>query len=81
MSNRKKTPCKFCGQKLVINDGIYRESDNQISIADGGWTWMYIGVNTAGKVVMRACGDDYTEDYIPKYCPECGRKLRDDKDE
>lgn len=81
MSSHKKTPCKFCGQTLTINDGFYDEMDNQIRIAEGCWTEMYIGVNRSGKVVIRACGADYTEDYIPKYCPECGRKLRDDKDE
>lgn len=68
--------CRFCHQAPVINDGYFYEGDNEIRLVSGGWTSLNIGVNADGDVVMRACGDNYTEDYFPKYCPECGRKLK-----
>ncbi len=74
MSRRKK--CEFCSQKPVISEGVYDYCESQIEISTGCWISMYIGANENGEVVMRACADDSTDDYHPKYCPECGRKLQ-----
>ena len=68
--------CKYCHQEPVLLDGDYYNHENQIVIATGPWTVLCIGVDKDGNTVMRACCDDYTDDYYPKYCPECGRKLR-----
>lgn len=72
--------CKFCHQTPTFSESLidswFDKYESQIELASGGWTVMYIGVNEGGDVVMRACGDDYTDDYFPKYCPECGRMLR-----
>lgn len=77
MANEKITGCEFCLQKPYIGSGgWFVEDENQIMIAKGNWCWMFIGVDKDGEIVMRACGDDYTKDYHPKYCPECGRRLR-----
>ena len=73
--DKNNEQCRFCHQELVHDNGYYNEFDNQIELASGGWTALYIGVNEIGEVVMRACGDSFTRDYFPKYCPECGRKL------
>ena len=73
----KQLHCKFCHQELVLKDGCYYEFYNQILLASGGWTALYIGVNKTGETVMRASGEDLTDNYYPKYCPECGRKLSD----
>ena len=70
-------PCRFCHQKLVLDNGEYYEWNNEIEIVSGGWTTLYIGVDICGDTVMRACGDGRTRDYYPKYCPECGRSLTD----
>lgn len=68
--------CKFCNMTLSIDKVWgYNKYENDIQLARGGWTVLYIGVDEFGKTCMRACGDDYTNDYYPKYCPECGRKL------
>lgn len=72
-----KDQCKYCHQKPVFDcDGGFWECDNEIVLLSGGWASLYMGVNRNGEVVIRACGDDYADDYLPKYCPECGRKLR-----
>ena len=69
--------CKYCEQKLVVDDEYYfSRFDNQIKIAEGGWTGVYIGLNEKGEYVLRGCGDDFTDDCLINYCPFCGRKLR-----
>lgn len=77
--------CKYCEQKLNLTDDgcskYYENYENQIQIADGGWTSLYIGVNQDGKIVLRACGDNYTNDCEINYCPFCGRKLKGEKNE
>ena len=71
-----RKPCKFCHQKpMFYGDNWFDKYESEIELASGGWTGLYIGVNAKGRTVMRACGDDYTDDYLPNYCPECGRKL------
>ena len=75
MSDQKN--CKYCHQKPTIDpDGYFDKFENQITLVTGGWTSLSIGVDRHGETVMRACGEDFADDYYPKYCPECGRKLR-----
>lgn len=69
--------CKFC-EREYDNTYDYGYIRNQTELVSGGWTTLYIGINSDNRIVMRACGDDYTDDYYPKYCPECGRGLRND---
>ena len=77
----KQGSCKYCHQTVVIDDnGYFDKFENQIELATGGWTALSIGVDVTGCTVMRACGDGFTDDYKPKYCPECGRKLVGEED-
>ena len=70
--------CPFCHQKLKLSrQSFYSNSDNEMELASGGWTCLYIGLDPNGRTVMRACGDDYTNNYYPKFCPECGRDLQE----
>lgn len=75
--------CRYCEQKRKLDqDNTYFDFDNQIEIASGGWTSLYIGVNKENKIVLRACGDGLTDDCVINYCPFCGRKLNlEEKDE
>ena len=67
--------CRYCQQKPRFErDGGFYEWDNEIAVAEGGWTAMYIGVDADGAVRLTASGDDRA-DYYPKYCPECGRRI------
>jgi hypothetical protein len=36
---------------------------------------MRAGVNRDGHFVMYAVGDDETDDFVPEWCPFCGRHL------
>jgi hypothetical protein len=70
--------CKYCEQKAVIEYDIdyFDLYVNSIELVKGGWTTLYIGVNAENKIVLRACGDNYTDDFIINFCPICGRDLR-----
>lgn len=69
--------CKYCEQKAVFeNDDYFDLYDNSIKLVNGEWTTLYIGVNAENKIVLRASGEDYTDDFIINFCPICGRDLR-----
>lgn len=63
--------CKYCEQKYNKRSSC----DNEILLADGGWTVLLMAVNSQNKIVLRACGDDYTDDVIINYCPFCGKRI------
>ena len=69
--------CKYCEQKAVIDDDNYFDLDeNSIELVKGGLTTVYIGVNIENKIVLRASGKSFTDDFIINFCPICGRDLR-----
>ena len=69
--------CKYCEQKAVIEcDNFFEVHDNSIELVKGGWTTLYIGVNAENKIVLRASGKTFTDDFIINFCPICGRDLR-----
>lgn len=76
--------CKLCGMKpkfeynQYTNSVDFRDYDNEFDIADGPWTVMYAGVDADGRIRLTAEGDGRA-DYYPKFCPECGRRLTDEK--
>lgn len=75
---REQRTCPFCHQKPVFFKNLVGELNYcacQKELSSGGWTTLYIGVDRIGHTVLRACGEDCTDDYYPKFCPECGRKL------
>ena len=64
--------CKYCEQKFDKQRFV---CDNEIQIACGGWTALFIAVNPDNQIVLRACGDDYTDDVPINFCPFCGAEL------
>lgn len=70
--------CKYCSMKPKLYDTWYCYYESGIELAEGGWTSLYIGADDEGRVAMWGCGDGETNFYYPKFCPECGRRLRDD---
>lgn len=57
--------CKFC------DDNICKDYD--IAIKNKPYIHLYLA-NCFGDIVIRAEGENTTF-YIPKYCPECGRRI------
>lgn len=70
--------CKICRLKAHFwDDGEYLQYESSVKLVDGGWTSIFAAKDENDKVYIYGLGDDYTENYYPKYCPECGRKLHD----
>lgn len=78
--------CELCNQKPVFTESFdgwdfvkeYDQDDNGIKVAGGGWTACYIGPDENGKIGCWGCGDGHTEIYYFNYCPNCGRKLKNE---
>lgn len=69
--------CKYCRTDIAENDEFYGGIRENIELTSGGWTNVKIGVDKNGRVAIMGCGDDYTDHYYPKFCPECGRRLNE----
>lgn len=57
--------CKFCDKNICEDYNIATQNEPYIGL--------YLE-NYCGEVVIRAYGDN-TASYVPKYCPECGRRI------
>lgn len=75
--------CEFCNQEPVFDgeetEENYLDYASEKALSGGGWTTLFIGVDAKGRIVLRACGDGYTDNYYPNFCPVCGRDLRKGK--
>lgn len=68
--------CKYCERKPILNKyGIFEDYENEEIICVGTWSCISLGVDENGELVIVAHGDGPTY-YYPKYCPECGRKVK-----
>lgn len=70
--------CKYCNQKprFVDLDGTpVLISDIEMVRGDGSYAALMIGADEDGRLRMYASGENESDDYYPKFCPECGRKL------
>ena len=61
--------CKFCN----INDHF---DNKEFLVVDGSWVTMYANFDKYGKLYIYAQADGETDRYYPKYCPECGKRLK-----
>ena len=53
----------------------YSVSQSTEAIVEGEWSQLCVGADANGSFVMIAVGDDESDFYYPKFCPECGREL------
>lgn len=70
--------CEWCHITYGAYYGAYK---SQKLLAIGGWTSLFIAKDAGGQIVLRAHGDDYTDDCRISYCPFCGRKLDEEGQE
>jgi len=73
---RERKKCSLCSIKPVFFGGKqWSQWDSSISLADGGWTGLRACKDWNDKLAIYAVGDEYSDLYYPKFCPECGREL------
>ena len=69
--------CKYCTQRAKFRkNGFFADWENEITVSEGAYTLVTIGVDKNNRIRIRGLGDDEAN-YYPKYCPECGRRLED----
>ena len=57
----------------AICDGVERYTERAWKY--GPWITLYIGKDGYDSCYILAQGDERTEPYYPKFCPECGRPV------
>lgn len=70
--------CKFCEIKKYDPNNF---TNANIILCDADYTYVVIGIaspneeDKVNKIAIWGSGEDTTNYYYPKFCPECGRKL------
>lgn len=70
--------CGYCNQRKWSKEEKTRDfdSDHRMTLDDGGWTGLYIGIDKDDNFYLSAIGDDEARCII-SYCPMCGRQLKE----
>lgn len=73
----QRESCKLCGKKPDFwGDGGYYQKGSEEMLEGGGWTALMVGAEPDGTLYLSAKGEDESDHYHPKFCPECGQQLR-----
>lgn len=72
--------CTLCSIKpFFYDDGVeglrYSQYESSKVLSAGPWTWIKACKDEDNRLALYAVGDENTELYYPKFCPECGRRL------
>lgn len=68
--------CRLCSIKpKFYTPKEYDPYESRVILAEGVWSGLYFGVKEDGTLFMLAAGEDESDYYYPKFCPECGRRL------
>lgn len=67
--------CSFCTARYAAFMQWQHDREQRKELVPGGWTTLERGVDKDNRTFIVAVGDDETDRYYPKFCPECGRKL------
>lgn len=62
--------CVFCSLK---SDGKVNETEMQIG--NSSWVGLYVCKDRNNKLYIYASGEENTDWYYPKFCPECGKQI------
>ncbi len=68
--------CQLCARKHDEDACFPFNRERRLLLAEGPWIQLKCGVDDEDHIFLIACGEDYTERYYPKFCPECGRQLQ-----
>lgn len=71
--------CMFCRMVYDNSQTMSSKRENHTIVERGVGVALIRGADENGKLFFIAAGDDYSDRYYPKFCPECGRKLVDTK--
>jgi len=77
----RKESCKLCGikPKFFLDTKEYCPALSHTTLADGVWSTLRFGAEKDGTLFISAVGEEETDHYYPKFCPEFGRQLLKEK--
>ena len=67
--------CDFCDIRYDASATLDSEREKRQSLVYGFWATLIHGIDKNNRAFIVACGDDESDYYYPKFCPECGRRL------
>ncbi len=67
--------CSFCGITYDPSKRCEFKREHHEDLVPGIWTQLRHGVDDNGQFFIFASGEDNSERYYPKFCPECGRRI------
>ena len=70
-----ESSCYFCGIKYDKNQHSLFNRERRSLLAESHWAALIHGVDENNRPFIMAEGDDESDYYYPKFCPECGRNL------
>lgn len=70
-----RKPCGFCCMTHLPDEAYVGRREQRTEITAGGLTSLIRGVDEDGRVFIIAEGEDESDRYYPKFCPECGRQF------
>ena len=77
--------CDFC-EIRKYNPFIYGETNINVFLGTSNWAGCYIGIaapnphDKMNHIAIWGEGEYRTEYYYPKYCPECGREIIENRE-
>ncbi len=67
--------CGFCGITYDPSKRLEFKRERHEELVPGMWTQLRHGVDDNGQFFIFARGENDSERYYPKFCPECGRRI------
>lgn len=56
---------------------VFCQSGKHFVLTDGDYTALIVNCDSENRIFMYGSGDDATEKYYPRYCPNCGRRINE----
>lgn len=68
--------CEFCDIKYDPSKELGFEREQRFAVVPYCYVQLLRGIDEDGRIFMVASGEDETCYYYPKFCPDCGKKLK-----
>lgn len=64
-----------CEKQGGSSSGGYYYNDKEVELVSGRYARIVAGRDAIGRIYVEGVGDDRTDRYYPKFCPNCGAQL------
>ena len=57
---------------------VFCQSGKHFVLVEGNYSTLGVNCDSENRIFMYGSGDDETDYYYPRYCPNCGRRINED---